>query len=315
MEIKKIAFKDLRGEAHYEFMVVLDNLLNKFYSVMTLVAMFYSKFTELRQKESQLIDAAKKSSLTERLADVDKRIDDDVFVINNIVKAMMRHFNAATAEAARELNIRLKNFGNIRQKSYKEESAAVQLLVRDLQTTFAQQVQILGLTELVADLGAAETEFTARFEQRNTEEANRPQEKMNDIRKEIENEYKKMITAIQNDINVNGDANCGEFTTKLNMEIKYFNEHARHRTKRNINEATVESIADQNFSEQQIIIIPIVWYEHKQLIFATDFYVSYKNNIMPGNAELTIHGIGKFKGKKIITFNIVELRIEKQSST
>jgi hypothetical protein len=305
MQIKSIRFKNLRNEAHYEFLVVVNNLLIKFPMVMTLVNLFYSGFVTLLEKESQLVDAAKKSPLTDRLAEADKRIDGDIFAIRNIVKAMMKHFDAMVAEAARELNIRLKNFGNIRQKPYEEESAAVQLLVRDLQTTFAQQVQIVGLEQWVPELAAAEAEFTTLFEQRNTEEADRPQGGMKDVRKEIEDVYKKMTAAIQNDLNTNGDFNCGEFTVELNREIRYFQEHAHHRTQYDIAEATIESIGDQDFTDRQIIVIPTVWYGHKQLVLATDFNVTYKNNIMPGNAELTIHGIGDFKGKKTVTFNII----------
>jgi hypothetical protein len=34
MKIKSIRFKNLRNEAHYEFLVVVNSLLNKFPSVM-----------------------------------------------------------------------------------------------------------------------------------------------------------------------------------------------------------------------------------------------------------------------------------------
>jgi hypothetical protein len=311
MEIKKIRFGHLRNEAHYEFLVVLNNLFTKFPYVAGLINLFYQIFMSLLEKESQLVDAARKSPLTELLANADKRIDRDVFSIRGIVKAAMNHFNQAVAEAARQLEIRLKDFGNVSQKPYEEESAAVQLLVRDFQTTFAQQVQAVEITEWIAELSAAEAEFTALFEQRNTEEADRPQGGMKDVRREIEAEYKKMIAVIQSDLNTNGDVNCGEFAIELNKEIKYFNEHIHRRTKYDINDATVESIDDQDFTDRQIIVIPTVWYGHKQLVLATDFNVSYKNNIMPGNAELTIHGVGDFKGKKTVTFNIIGIAPEK----
>jgi hypothetical protein len=208
------------------------------------------------------------------------------------------------------LNIRLKAFGNIRQKPYAEESAAVQLLVEDFQTRFAYQVQAVGIAQWIAELSAAETEFTTLFEQRNTEKANRPQGSMKDIRKEIDAIYGKIIVAVQNALNINEDTANAEFAAELNAEIKYFNEHAHHRTKHDIADATVESIDNRDFTGRQIIVIPTVWYKQKQLVLATDFNVTYRNNIMPGNAELTIHGIGDFKGQKTVTFYILELKIE-----
>jgi hypothetical protein len=51
--------------------------------------------------------------------------------------------------------------------------------------------------------------------------------------------------------------------------------------------------------------MPQVRYEDRMLVFATDFTVTYSNNIQRGNTELIVHGKGEFKGKKIVTFNIV----------
>jgi hypothetical protein len=38
--------------------------------------------------------------------------------------------------------------------------------------------------------------------------------------------------------------------------------------------------------------------------FSEDFTVSYKNNVAPGTATLTISGIGKYTGEIITTFKI-----------
>jgi hypothetical protein len=87
--------------------------------------------------------------------------------------------------------------------------------------------------------------------------------------------------------------------------VKYFNEHSHVKTKKDIETAIVETIPDQTFTGEQIIVIPQVRYEDRMLVFATDFTVTYSNNIQRGNAELIVHGKGEFKGKKIVTFNIV----------
>ncbi|MDR1456426.1 MAG: DUF6261 family protein [Tannerella sp.] len=305
MNIGKIYFGRLRNEAHYEFFVVFGNLLIKFPSVMALISMFYQRFLQLLERESWLVDSGKKSPLTEKLADADRRIDRDISSIRDIIRAALNHFDQSVAEAAKQLFIHLKKFGSIRDKPYEEESAAVQLLVRDLRTTFATQAQAVGIAPWVDELESAEAEFTTLFEQRNTEAADRPQDSMKDVRREMEDLYRKMTGSIQNDLNVNGDATCGEFTVQLNEEIKYFNEHTHHRTKRDIAEATVASIPDQDYTGQPITFIPEVWYEHRPLVFASDFTVTYRNNILPGNAELTLHGKGDFKGKKTVTFNII----------
>jgi hypothetical protein len=310
MKIIIIVFGRLRNEAHYEFFVVFNDLLIRFPAVMALVNMFYPDFLTLLDKEMHLTDAAKKSPLTERLATADKRIDRNISAIRKIVKAMTSHFDANVADAARQLNIRIKSVGDVYNKPYLEESAAVQLLVEDFKTKFAQQVETVGITAWIDELSMAETEFVALFEQRNSVEAERPQEKMTDIRKEIESVYRKMIVTIQSDLNINGNSTSGEFAAELNGRIKYFNEHAHHRKKNDVADATIASIPEQIYTGKQIIVIPEVWYKDNQLVLATDFNVMYQNNIMPGNAQLIISGKGDFEGQKIITFYINELRIE-----
>jgi hypothetical protein len=309
-KIKVINFSKLRNEAHYEFLVIVLNLLLRFPSVLGLIQSFFQKFEELLEQERHLVDADKKSPLTEKLAEADKRIDRDIAGIRNAIKSALNHFDIAIVNAAKVLNIRLKAFGKIKDKPYEEESAAVQVLVDDLKTRFAAQVQIVGLNQWVLELEQAENEFIAIFNERNTEIVNRPQEKFAAIRKEIESAYKNIITAIQNNLNIiigggPGDPSVIEFAKELNEQIKYAGEHAHHRFRYNIAETTVNTIGEQAYTGRQIIVIPDVWHGHKQLVLATDFNVTYKDNIARGNAKLTVHGIGNFKGQKTVTFNII----------
>ena len=304
MNIRRIKFKQLRNEAHYEILVVVNSLLSKFPAVKALISVFYTLFTQLLEQEKQLVDATKKSPLTGKLAEADKRIDRDITAIRDAIRSAMNHFNASIADAAKQLNIRLKDFGNIRDKPYEEESAAVQVLVSDLQTTFSSQVQTVGIQQWITELSEAETLFTNLYLQRNAEEAGRPQGNMKQIRKDIEAVYDKMTTTIQNNLNTTGEATSGRFVLELNEAVKYANDHTYHKKKTDIAETTVASIADQPYTGQQVIVIPDVRHENMPLVLATDFTVSYSNNIQPGNARIVLRGKGNYKGVKTVTFNI-----------
>ena len=286
-------------------MFVVLNLINKFANVKALISVFFTPFTQKLDAEKKLVDAAKKSPLTEKLADADKRIDRDITAIRDAIKSAMNHFNTAIADAAKQLYARLGDFGNIRDKPYEEESAAVQILVNDLQTTFASQVQLVGLQAWVSELAEAEAVFTNLYLQRNAEEAARPQGNMAQARKEVEAVYQQIVTTVRNNLNTTGEGTCGQFTKELNEAIKYANDHAHHRTKLDIAAATVKTIADQPYTGRQVIVIPEVWYEHVPLVLATDFTVAYADNIRPGNAQLIIRGKGNYKGSKTVTFGIV----------
>lgn len=312
MDIHSIRLKKLHNEAHYEFFFVFNSLLNRFPAVKSLVNLLYASFTQSLDREKQLVDAGQKSLLTEKLAEVDKRIDRYVTGIRYVIRGYANHFDDATAEAAKLLYTRLKDYGDIYNKPYEEASAAVQLLISDLQTTYAAQVQTLHLAPWVAKLAEEEAAFLSLYLQRNAEKAARPQKKMLQARKELETVYLNMTVIIRNSLVTTGEATCGQFVLELNNAMKYAAEHAYRRTMTDISNATVASIPDQLFTGRQVIVIPEVCYKDTPLVLATDFTVVYADNVRIGNAGLTIRGKGAFSGSKTVTFNIVAPTSEEQ---
>jgi hypothetical protein len=314
LKIKTIQSHHLRNEAHYEFLVVFLMLLDKFPQVKNLALRFLQAFTDSLEVEKKLVDAARRSIYTKKLLDTDQRIDRDITGIKATIKAARNHFDPALVEAAQDLSDRMKDFGNIKSKAYEEESAAIQVLLRDFRGAFATQVQTIDLNKWVDELEQAEAEFIQLFSERNAELAERPRERLKDVRKEIDNVYRKIITCINTDLILNEQPECVEFANELNERVKYFNEHIHHQTKKDISKAFIESIANQNYTGKQVIVFPTVLYENKAvtpprkeaLVFATDYTLSYKNNIRTGNASLIVHGKGKYKGQKTITFMIVK---------
>jgi hypothetical protein len=308
--IKTIPFGRLRNEAFLEFFIVLLNLLDKFTEVKALVGAFYPQLAELVAQIKKLVNAAQSSSYTQQLADADARVDNDIVGIKAAVTSALHHFDLAVRAAAKIVAKRMKDYGNIKDKSYEEQSAAVQLLLADFKSSLAAYVVTMRLTEWVTELETAEAAFTELFEQRNVELASRPQENLTVVRPKIGELFGQIAYVINADVMLNGDAVCGEFVRQLNEQIKYFSEHAHRPTKRDLQQATVDSIPDQPFAGKAVTPIPIVRYttskgEALELTFAKDFTVMYKNNERVGNASLTIIGRGKYSGRKVVAFNVV----------
>lgn len=68
----------------------------------------------------------------------------------------------------------------------------------------------------------------------------------------------------------------------------------------------VQDIADQIYTGSEIKPKPVITYSGKTLIENTDYTLSYSNNINYGKASVTITGIGKYAGEKLVkNFNIV----------
>ncbi|MDR0686797.1 MAG: hypothetical protein LBF79_05020 [Dysgonamonadaceae bacterium] len=62
--IISILFKYLRGEAHYRFLSLFNQLLNEFPAVKSVVTSFYAEFTSLLTQEKEIIDVQKSSDYT-----------------------------------------------------------------------------------------------------------------------------------------------------------------------------------------------------------------------------------------------------------
>jgi hypothetical protein len=307
MKILKVHFSHLRNEAHYQFLLLVQNLFERYPSVAAIVSELSPRFGELLTLEGQLTDAVRASEYTAELAEADRRVDRDIVGINAAVKSALHHFDPEVVKAAQSLELRLKSFrGEIEKKSYEEESAAVKILVAELQTTCSAQVAKVGIYDWVAELSAAQAVFEQLFITRNTEYANRPQQRLREVRKQIEAVYRLMAERIDAWGVINGEAASAPFVGELNKEIVYFNEHTHRHAKTDIAHAVVASIPDRPYAGEPVIVLPEVMYEGKKLVFTADYELSYKNNSAPGTASLTVHGKGAFKGEKTVSFNIIE---------
>jgi hypothetical protein len=298
-----------RNEGHYEFMFNAIELMMRFPAVSTLLFPYIAELSRLLEIEKKIIDRHRKSAITLLLEVTDKRIDRAIVGINSLIRGMLHHPSPDAAEMARQLEIRKKEFGKITRKAYEEEAAAVQELIDELTGAYSPHVAALGLMPWVEELGQAETEFVQLFRQRNTELTNWPAASMSDIRGLVDDQYRASIRRIESYIDLNGPEGYLDFVRELNENIKYFNEHAHHRTRRDIEHTLVNEIPAQPFTGKPVIYIPTVFFTEPdkpavELAFSVDFTVTYKDNVAPGTATILIHGKSKYKGTKIVTFNI-----------
>jgi hypothetical protein len=311
LKVSRIYFGRLTNEQHYGYFLGVQRLFEAFPDVSALVAHILLAFGAKLELGKKLLDIARASYLTSQLLEADSRVDRDIISIRKAIKVALRHFDSAIAEAAQQLNLRLKDFGNIVNKPYEAQTAAVQVLLHELTTTFAAQVALVGLTPWVRDLMEAEEAFLKLYAQRVVESTERPKERFVDVRRGLQGDFGQIVTSVESDIIANGEAKCGEFVRLLNELTKSFSEHSRRQqAKHDLQQATVDSIPDQPFVGKAVTPLPIVRYttskgDTLELAFAKDFSVAYKNNECKGNASLSIRGKGKYGGSKVVTFRIV----------
>jgi hypothetical protein len=307
MKILKIYLAHLRNEAHYQFMMLVAKLFDAHPSVMAIVTALLIEYTRLVELEGKLVDFSRASKYTELLAELDRKLDQYIIGFNYAIDSALKHYDPTIVEAAKIIEVRMKAFnGSIDKKSYEEESAAVKILVADLKTTYQPQIAILKLEDWVMTISNTQSEFEQLFIERNVELANRPSERLRDVKKDVNAMYYQIVERIDAYNILNTDAEVIAFVNELNNEITYFNEHSHRHAKKDISKANIETIADQVYTGEPVIVLPKVTFEGKNLIFSRDYEVTYKNNVQPGTATLTIHGKGRFNNTFMTTFNIIE---------
>jgi hypothetical protein len=298
-----------RNEAHYDFMLKVQTLLLMYPALIILIQVMYDAFTELLDLEGKLIDQLDKSDYTAKIRGADKRLDRCLIGMRAIIASGRHHYSEAIVDAATKLYNRFQAFGNIHKKSYKEERAAVKLLLLDLTTKYELEIEVLEMKGWVEELTQAENEFSLYFNQREAEDSQRIKEKIKNVRKKIDLVYHNMAYFIDSAATVTPSADYNTLIALLNVEINYSNDHTHQRARKDITNVTVAEIPTQKYTEKAITPLPQVFYTEEgkptvELVFAKDFTVTYRKNIKVGTATISISGKGAYKGIKKTNFNI-----------
>ncbi|MDR3133776.1 MAG: hypothetical protein LBU42_07110, partial [Prevotellaceae bacterium] len=118
-------------------------------------------------------------------------------------------------------------------------------------------------------------------------------------------------------VRVKGEATNKEFIAELNALSEKYKENlaqeaGRRRPVHDLaagDHCVIEPIDVQRYTERAVTPLPKVHYRKEgqptlTLTFTKDYTLTYKNNVNVGMAEVTVHGIGDYKGKKSTTFMI-----------
>jgi len=312
LHINSVRLWELRNAIHFRHMEYFGEMFITFPDVALLVTDELAEFNRLLAIERIAYKFNRKSPLTSLISEMDVNIMRDLHGLTHSIKAALYSHDPQVAAAAIILDERLHQLGNIYDRTLDEQTSTISKLTDDFTGRLAVEASKVGVNLWVTYIGDDNEAIKTMMSERNAEVSKRPTGNLRDgIRPKIEAVYKTIAGKINADITTNGETLCGAFVRQLNVEIAYVNEHdTTHHNRKNIEAATAVPIAVQNFTGKVITHIPELYYEEEghptvELVFAVDFMVTYKDNLYVGNAEIIVHGKGAFKGKKIISFNIV----------
>jgi hypothetical protein len=302
----KIQLYFMRNESHLQYFIELLEYFAKYPAVAALVTALLNKLIALVSLEEAISKETRKNSYTEQIELADVRMDHAIDAIYKTVAAAINHFDPAIREAARKVEIRLQSFsGSIKLKKYEDEQAAVRILLNSLNGDFKDETVLLNLNGWIMELTASLENFGELFTARNDKEAAKIAEKMRALRKQIDATYRLIVLFIDSYTNINGNTLTGMFLSQVNEKITYYNNHNARNHRIDLVNAIVENIPDQQYNGEPVVVYPVVYFEGKKLFFPTDYTLTYRNNKEPGTAMVVIHGKGLYRGRKIVSFNII----------
>jgi hypothetical protein len=304
-----LRFKQLPNAAHFNFCTQVKSTLALAGEPVTIaLGTLPAEFNTWYNKEQALMEWVRKSELTQLIADADKQMDHILVGFTAKVKADEYNPLAKTAEAARRLSIMLNNYKHPYRRPYEQQAGDMRAILLQLNGDYSVDVQTLGLLSWVTELQAALDAFQQLLTQRDSISLLKPADTFPEVRRGIESTYHQIVTLIDSGAALGVSPDFALFINKLNPEIDRLNLEF-NRTRRTIADAEPEPIPQQHYTGQPVTPTPDIFYvtPHDgtvKLELGKDYNLTYKNNTKVGNAQCTLHGKGKYTGRKTVTFII-----------
>lgn len=140
----------------------------------------------------------RKNEHTETLASLDNRRDN---IYRGLVLRVQSEEFSLTEEVkkhARKVALVVKTYGNFTAHNYQKETTEIQNFIADLKSAdYLPAVQSIGLEQWVNWLETANNEFHALYTERRDDYAGQTAYDMKNIRKELDDTYRKIIQTIE----------------------------------------------------------------------------------------------------------------------
>ncbi|WP_346861704.1 DUF6261 family protein [uncultured Draconibacterium sp.] len=233
MEIKILHLTHLRNEEHYNFNTEVNELIVRFTVEALKIQRYYPAYEAAIANEGEALDVVQKSIFTGPIADADHERDTITLGMEDMIDAALRHFNEDVREAARKLKIAFDGFAGLTTKPYDQQTAATDKLIELLETKFAGEMTLVGLTPWLPELKAKNQAVVTLVGERYTDESAKTPVKMKTARKQLDAAFRNVIRLLDALIVVDGPEAYEDFVAELNERINKYNKRLSQRDGRN----------------------------------------------------------------------------------
>lgn len=221
-QIQEINAVRLRNDEHQQFVTDVLTAAEADAAVIIGIEDVFNPFKVAVTAEIECQKAEQGSAATKTLVDADDYRDRLFKGLLMDMEAHQYHYDDVVCESARRLIRVFDLYGDLRAKSYKEESAALTNLVSDLGSdSNAADVAALNKAQWLAKLGEANDSFITKFDDRANELSARELGLARDARLVTDTAYKDFVMKVNAAAAFKGDAAYSAFFDKVNYLIDY----------------------------------------------------------------------------------------------
>lgn len=234
-KITSIQTARLRNNEHYQFMTDVKTAVDAATPAALNLEAVYPEFVAGHDGLNQALLVDQGSTKTEQLMEIDMLRDRTWSAIYARVRATLLCPVDEEVEAAKAVKRVFDLYGNARNMSYNEESAAITNLIDDLEKQKnAAHVTTMGMDNWLSALKQQNSDFIALLDARNAELASRESGDVRAAREVVDPAYEKMVLRANALVELNmASPELQTFIRELNQRIKYYKETLAARAGRN----------------------------------------------------------------------------------
>jgi hypothetical protein len=273
-----------------------------------------AKFQTLETKNNIFLNSLhqqRASELTVQIKAKDKLRDSLFAEIKRVSKTGQQSSLAHITAAGTKMVDFLTPFWDISKEPMMSQTVQVrQVALRyGADPSLAGAASTLGIDLQFQELFAANNDMQNLYDARLLEMAEIEGPSASSIKSEVVTSYNEFCSAIEITLSATPSDGLQLLFSEMNeIRRKYI---AHLPTVLDDTHTSVAPVPDQIFTGRHITPLPRVFYqpdgsELRELIFAEDFTVTYRNNIKVGEAKILIHGKGKYTGRYESVFHITD---------
>ncbi|MDR1199794.1 MAG: DUF6261 family protein [Prevotellaceae bacterium] len=221
--IIRINLQRLKNETHVQFNENINAVFVKYNPQTLNIKALYDLYKAAFDNEIEALDFIRKSELTTKIANQDHRRDTIYRGFVETIKGEIHHFDQEHVEAAELLYEVCKHYGNIARKTLDDETAAIDDLLRELDSNGNKSlVELLGLADWLDQLEVENNRFKQLMLDRYAETSQRPAIRMCDARTLVDRCLRLIFDRIDALALVNGITAFESFIKELNAVIERY---------------------------------------------------------------------------------------------